>query len=51
MNEWLRIMLEEIRRKRAESDEDRREHERREHDAYDEQVGPGRRPPRDAENR
>jgi len=51
MNEWLRIMLEEIRRKHAESDEGRREHERREHHAYDEQADPGRRLPPDAENR
>ena len=44
VNEWLKIMLEEIRRKRAEADERRREHERRERDAYDVDTRSGETP-------
>lgn len=51
MNEWLKVMLEEIRRKRAETDERRREHERREQDSYDEYAGSPRRVPTDRERR
>ncbi len=32
MNEWLRVMLEEVRRKQAEQAAERSEHRRREHE-------------------
>jgi len=45
MNEWLKVMLEEVRRKQAERIAERVEHERREEDAIqadDERRTPAR---------